>query len=349
MQSKAATDGYRADVDGLRCIAVLLVVFYHAGVPFISGGYVGVDVFFVISGYLITKILVNEIEAGRFTYQQFYLRRIKRLFPALFVVLFVTGMVGFVLLMPGEFEDLGESIATTALFTSNFLFFNEAGYFDAPAETKPLLHTWSLAIEEQFYLLFPVILTFVIVRIKGSLPRWIWGIAIISFSVSALTIEDSPNAAFYLLPSRAWELMTGALVALWLREGGAKIMGTALLPEAIGWIGLAGVVFAALSFNANTVFPGFAALLPCVGTAMVLICGDARPGSQLRRVLSLKPLVVIGLISYSLYLWHWPLLVYAKLYLLRNLTAGRNIGVNFGVHRFRLVILAFCRNPGSTI
>jgi peptidoglycan/LPS O-acetylase OafA/YrhL len=306
---------YRPDIDGLRAIAVVPVVLYHAGFGFFSGGFVGVDVFFVISGYLITSIIAQEIAGGDFSIKQFYARRARRLFPALFAVLAACCIVAPMLLMPWELEDFGQSVATTAIFASNFLFFTEAGYFDGPAELKPLLHTWSLAIEEQYYLLFPGFLILIHRYMRGSYLPWILGLFITSLLLSIWSVAYASNAAFYLLPSRTWELLLGSLLVL----TGFSPRHQALR-ELCGWTGLALIVIAVLTFTSDTPFPGAAALLPCVGTALIIVGGRGGPATLIMRLLSARSVVYVGLISYSLYLWHWPILVFAKHYLVRELT-----------------------------
>ncbi len=305
---------YRPEIDGLRALAVLPVVFYHAGFAPFSGGFVGVDVFFVISGYLITAILVREIGAGEFSLARFYERRARRLFPALFAVIGAASVAGVFLLMPTELEDFGESAATTALFTSNFLFFSEAGYFAGPAELKPLLHTWSLAIEEQYYLLFPGFLLLITRYARSHYLQWVVGLWLVSFITSVVWIEADPDGAFYLLPSRTWELMTGSLLAI----GNWKISRPAL-NEFGAALGVLLILWAVFGFSSATPFPGAAALLPCLGTALVILCAQQAHATVVGRLLSWRPIVFVGLISYSLYLWHWPLLVYARHALVRSL------------------------------
>lgn len=308
---------YRADIDGLRAVAVLPVVFYHAGFSTFSGGFVGVDVFLVISGFLITSIIAREIESGDFRLANFYERRARRLFPALFAVLLAATIAALFLLMPGELEGYGESVAATSLFASNFLFFSEAGYFDGPAELKPLLHTWSLAIEEQYYLLFPGFLIVVRRWLPGGAIAWVGALFAASLAYSIWAVRESPDAAFYLLPSRTWELLLGSLLALlpaavttpsarWVREAGAAL-GVMLIGVAV------------FAFDHGTRFPGEAALLPCVGAALVIACGRGQHQTSIATALSWRPIVFVGLISYSLYLWHWPILVFARHYLLRPL------------------------------
>jgi peptidoglycan/LPS O-acetylase OafA/YrhL len=299
---------YRPDIDGLRALAVLPVVFYHAGFDWFSGGYVGVDVFFVISGYLITSLIYPEIQAGKFTYRSFYVRRIRRLFPALFVLVVACLIPAYYLLLPGELEDFGESVAALALFSSNILFWSEAGYFATAAELKPLLHTWSLAIEEQYYLLFPVLL----LGIRRWSPKYILPVTLVLFTASLIwaitSLYSSPDAAFYLLPSRTWELLLGSLIAM-----GSVELKNRWASEASALTGVCLIVAAVLLYDNSTPFPGAAALLPCVGTALVIIAGTAN-ATVTRKILSYRGLVFIGLISYSLYLWHWPILAFAKHY-----------------------------------
>jgi len=305
---------YRPEIDGLRALAVLPVVFYHAGFAPFSGGFVGVDVFFVISGYLITAILLREITAGNFSLGKFYERRARRLFPALFAVIAACCVAGYAVLMPGELEDLGESVATTALFTSNFLFFSEAGYFAGPAELKPLLHTWSLAIEEQYYLLFPGFLLLITRYAQSRYLLWVSGLWLMSFAASVAWVALEPDGAFYLLPSRTWELMTGSLLAI----GNWRIRRP-LINEVGALLGLALIFISVFGYSGATGFPGAAALAPCIGTALVILCAQGGQTTLAGRLLCRRPIVFVGLISYSLYLWHWPVLVYAKHVLVRPL------------------------------
>ncbi len=308
---------YRKDIDGLRAIAVLPVVFYHAGSSLFSGGFVGVDVFFVISGYLITSIIAADIRDQQFSIKAFYERRARRLFPALFTVIVFCLVVAPFLLMPEELEDFGQSAATTALFSSNFLFFSEANYFAGPSELKPLLHTWSLAIEEQYYLLFPALLILIRRWLGDYLLATTLTVFVLSLGLSIYTTSASPDAAFYLLPSRAWELMLGSLIALL-----PVFAMPRLISEAGSLIGLTAILYAVFAFDHDTVFPGLAALLPCLGTALLIVCGQTS-GPTVNRVLALGPVVFVGLISYSLYLWHWPIFVFAKHYTLAPFTLAQ--------------------------
>jgi peptidoglycan/LPS O-acetylase OafA/YrhL len=297
-----AQGAYRADIDGLRAVAILPVLLFHAGLPGWSGGYVGVDVFFVISGYLITGIIAREIDAGQFSILNFYERRARRIMPALMAMIAAVLVAVSILFLPADFAEVPGSAAAATLFVSNVHFFLDAGYFAGAAETKPLLHTWSLALEEQFYIGFPILL-FLIARF---VPRWrtmiVAAIALVSFALAVATQANGDGFAFYMLPPRAWELFAGALLAL----GAVPAIGNRMLREIVAIGGLAAIGYAVASFTRTTIFPGTAALLPVLGAAALI---HTAPGTTIGKFLSLKPLVAVGLISYSLYLWHWPLIV----------------------------------------
>ncbi|HEX3944879.1 MAG TPA: acyltransferase family protein [Rhizomicrobium sp.] len=316
-RAEAAAGRYRPDIDGLRAIAVLSVVLYHYRVPPFSGGFVGVDIFFVISGFLITSLLRADLESGRYSILRFYERRIRRIFPALFALAIVTTAVALLVLFPSDLRRYGDSLLGMALFASNFTFWGAAGYFDIDAVRKPLLHTWSLAVEEQFYLFFPPLL-FLLWRFgRRALIAVVALSAVVSLGLSVWAVRAAPVAAFYLLPFRTWELMAGALLALapmrapanrWILEG----------MTAVGMVLIAMSVFA---FSAETPFPGAVALLPCAGTALLICAGGGEMRCVVIRALAWRPVVAIGLISYSLYLWHWPLLVFARYLVFRDLTS----------------------------
>ncbi len=302
--------GYRADIDGLRAVAVLSVVLYHLGVPGITGGFVGVDVFFVISGFLIARIIHREIVAGTFTLADFYERRARRILPALFVVVLLTIVGAHFLLPPFEYDGFGLSAAATMGFAANFHFKDAIDYFTTAAEFHPLLHTWSLAVEEQFYLFFPLVL---IVLKKLRLPRLgILLLLVASFAASAILTATMPKIAFYMLPFRAWELLIGAVLALEIVPRIRSRYGR----EVLGISGLALILAAVLFFDKRLFFPGYVAALPVVGAAMVIHAGEGAT-SLAGRLLSTPPAVFVGVISYSLYLWHWPILA-----LLRQYRAG---------------------------
>ncbi len=308
-ESKAPSH-YRPDIDGLRAIAVLAVVLFHFELPYFDGGFVGVDVFFVISGYLITSIIIREMESDRFSLRGFYERRIRRIFPALFVVIAVVVIVGAIILSPAAFRTLTESGAAAALSVSNFFFWRQDGYFGIGAAQHPLLHTWSLAVEEQYYLFFPAYLL-----LARKLTGWSWwklilpvvvGSFIASFLVQWIA---SPEAAFYLPFGRMWEPALGGIAAV--LAGSARSMPRGI-SEAVSIAGLVMLLAAVFTFNEDIDFPGYAALLPC-GGAFLLILANVRHKTLSGRLLSTPPFVAIGLVSYSLYLWHWPVVVYARI------------------------------------
>ena len=294
---------YRPDIDGLRAIAVGLVLLFHAGVPGITGGYVVVDVFFVISGYLITGILLRETADGSYSLARFYERRIRRIFPALLAVLAATTLVGFYVMTPGQMMDYGRSLVATILFVSNMYLGMTANYFAPDAESQALLHTWSLAVEEQFYIFFPLLLA-VLARYR---PRWIapavWLCAGLSFAACVALTQLRPTAAFYLAPTRAWELFAGSLLAIHAPGRSAP-----RLAQGLGLGGLALLAAAAFGFGHETPFPGAAAAVPVLGAVALILAGSLGGGTA-TQLLSSAPMRAIGLISYSLYLWHWPVIV----------------------------------------
>lgn len=300
---------YRSDIDGLRAIAVLPVVLFHADLTAFSGGYVGVDIFFVISGFLITGIISREIQNGDFSIITFYERRVRRIFPALFVMFFFTLAAGVFLLLPSDLEKLGASVVAATTFVSNIFFLRTSGYFERTAELNPLLHTWSLAIEEQYYLFFPILL---MVLWKF---RWNWKVVtsaglVLSFVYSIYMTDHYTSKAFYLLPSRAWELLLGSIIAL----GVLPRINNTLLLEILAALGIGFIAFAVLVYDPETIFPGLAALLPCLGAGLLIFTGQGDYKTTVARILSGRVLVFFGLISYSLYLWHWPIFVFTNYY-----------------------------------
>jgi peptidoglycan/LPS O-acetylase OafA/YrhL len=309
---------YRPDIDGLRAIAILPVLFYHYKLGPFTGGFVGVDVFFVISGFLITSLIHGEMVAGDFSVAEFYERRVRRIFPALFAMLLVATVAAFLVLFPQDFVRYAKSLLAIAGFASNFEFWREAGYFDVAAKQKPLLHLWSIAVEEQFYLLFPPIL--LLAQWLNRTKAIVAAIFVMSLGLSIWGVTYAPTATFYLLPARAWELMMGALLAL----GAIPQIQNCLMREAASLIGLLLIAFAVFAYTDATRFPGIAALAPCIGTALVIWSGQ---DAGVNRVLSWQPIVFIGLISYSLYLWHWPLYVFARGILFRDLTLLETCGL----------------------
>jgi len=296
---------HRPDIDGLRAIAVLSVVFYHAGVSWLPGGFAGVDIFFVISGYLITRILLDSAVAGQFFILDFYVRRARRILPALYGVLGVTLLTGLLVMLPLELVELSESLVATTLFSSNILFWQRSGYFDTVAELKPLLHTWSLAVEEQFYVLWPLLLLLFSGR-GWNLRGLLLVLLGLSFALSCWWVIERPVAAFYLLPGRSWEMLVGA----WLVTLKPRVVERPRFDNALSLVGLMLVVASVLLLGKADPFPGWNALYPCLGAALLIVAGEQSVAS--RFLLSWRPLVWVGLISYSLYLWHWPLLVFVR-------------------------------------
>lgn len=299
---------FRTDIEGLRGLSVLAVVLYHFQLVGISGGFVGVDVFFVISGYLITSIVIRDIDNRTFTLTTFYERRIRRLVPALFLMIAVVFAAGYLTLLPNALEALAESGTAAVLFVSNHHFWGTGGYFDPARSGSPLMHTWSLAIEEQFYIVYPVLLMAIAAVAARSRLKVIIVCAIVSFGIALWGMNHHPNAAFYLAPARAWELMTGAIVAM----VSPRLPLSRLCSEAIGLAGLAMILIGAVMYADSTPFPGMTALLPVTGAALVILGGSngALPTTA-SRVLSLRFIRGLGSISYSLYLWHWPILLFA--------------------------------------
>jgi peptidoglycan/LPS O-acetylase OafA/YrhL len=301
---------YRPDIDGLRALAVLPVVFCHVGLKGFSGGFIGVDIFFVISGYLISRIILEEIQTNSFSLAGFYERRIRRIFPALIAMLLGSFVMGWLFLLPNEMVELNQAMLSALFSVSNFYLNASTGYFDAPSVLQPMLHTWSLAVEEQFYIFFPLLLL--------ALAKWMPGkrmllavlstVFILSFMISAYGAHEHETWAFYLLHSRAWELLVGTFIAL----GVLPEARNRLLREGVALLGLVMILIAIFTFRESMEFPGFAALLPVLGAGMIIYAGRVQ-GSLVGSLLALRPVVFIGLISYSLYLWHWPFIVFYRI------------------------------------
>jgi peptidoglycan/LPS O-acetylase OafA/YrhL len=299
---------YRSDIDGLRAVAVLPVVgFHYQFMSFFPGGFVGVDVFFVISGFLITKIIYDDFESGKYSIVDFYNRRVRRIFPALFVMFFAILIMSYATQFSSEIDYVGKSIISSVFFVSNVFFYNSAGYFDGGLSSNPVLHTWSLSVEEQFYIIFPIIMSLLRSISAASKKRILTVLTLLSFSYSIMQTYIESTAAFYLVQSRAWELMLGGLVAI----GVFPNISHRYAIDAIGVAGLSAIVFAVVLYSETTPFPGLAAVLPCFGAAAIIYSGGCGRG-LVYQCLSMSPLRFIGLISYSLYLWHWPLFVYAS-------------------------------------
>ena len=304
---------YRADIDGLRAIAVLSVVFFHANVAPFAGGYVGVDVFFVISGFLISRNIGDEILAGRFSFATFYERRARRILPALFAMLLVTTAFSLFLFSPQEMARYAKSLIAATLGFSNMVFRSQAtgsGYFEDGAEPDILLHTWSLGVEEQFYVLLPLLL----LLLKRLRPARAWlclsALAGLSFAWAVWTLQFKPNYTFYVVFPRAWELLAGSLLALRPTAERVKPVPT-WLKETAAVAGLSAILVSVFAYTKSTPFPGTAALLPCLGSCALIWSGEERSdrSTMVARLLTLPPVVWLGLVSYSLYLWHWPVIV----------------------------------------
>ena len=301
---------YRADIDGLRAIAVIPVVFYHVGVSGFGGGFIGVDVFFVISGYLITTIIYREIQDGTFSIMGFYQRRARRILPAFFIVLLFTFFAAYFVLVPEEFTAFSKSAIAALMFSSNFWFWlNSGDYFAGSTDFLPLLHTWSLAVEEQFYIFFPLLLIALNKWMRGGLKSAILIMTFGSLALAVYATARMPSALFYLLPTRAWELGFGAVLALGLLPNTAP----RFVREVLAICGLAAILIPVFFYSSATPFPGLAALPPIVGSAFLIWVGGSGQ-SFISRVLSWRPLVFMGLTSYSLYLWHWPIMSLVRNY-----------------------------------
>lgn len=307
---------YRPDIDGLRAIAVLAVLFFHAGLG-CGGGYIGVDVFFVISGFLITGLILKDCREQKFRIVDFWERRIRRILPALTVVTLASLIAGWFLLLPEDFKELGQSVVAQVCLCSNVFFWTELDYFGRSADVKPLLHTWSLAVEEQFYLLFPPLVVSLYTWSRRLLVAVIAVLFAISLALSIHGVSHYPSAAFYLLHSRAWELLLGSMLAVCpvhvtLPRG---------IRELLSGLGLAAILVSAWFYEEGMPFPGIAALVPCAGAAL-LIWVNSMSTTVAGRMLALPPFVFVGLISYSLYLWHWPVIVFSRYWIASEPSLG---------------------------
>jgi peptidoglycan/LPS O-acetylase OafA/YrhL len=324
---------YRSDVDGLRAVAVLAVVAFHIQFTAFPGGYIGVDVFFVISGYLIGSIILEEMDAGRFSFLGFYERRVRRIFPALAVLLLLLSIPAYMILLPGELVSYGQSVLAATFSLSNFYFLVHTGYFSAPAYNTPLLHTWSLAIEEQFYLFLPIFLALLHGLRRRRLALVTLAAALLSFALALHQVRVAREDAFFLPWTRAWELLLGTLVA----QGLLPVPGSALGRNITALAGLLLILVPAAAYSTETPFPGLAALPPCAGAALIIAAGrgsgSAFGGSHVGRLLAWRPLAFIGKISYSLYLWHWPVIVFL-------ITAGLGTSIHQSALQKILAVLA---------
>lgn len=324
---------HRKEIDGLRAIAILSVVFCHAGFSLFGGGFVGVDVFFVISGYLITSIVHRELRDGNFSLRRFYERRARRILPALFLVMLLTLPMAWLWLWPGDFRDFAKSLVYVVLFASNVHFHNEIGYFAPDVDLRPLLHTWSLGVEEQYYILFPLLLMLCWQLRRAWLPWLLLLLALTSLGIAQYRLTSFPEATFYLLPTRAWELLIGAIYAVVSVEHHPLAHISARLRNQLGMLGLALISVPVVLYSPHTPFPGLAALPPTLGT--VLVIAMATPDTLVGRWLSTRTILTIGLASYSIYLWHQPIFAFVRyheeapaLWLMICLT-GTTLGIGY--------------------
>ena len=330
---------YRRDIDGLRAVAVALVVLFHFAVPGFGGGYIGVDVFFVISGFLITRLIATEHEKGSFSLAHFYERRARRILPALLVVIAAVLAASLILYLPGDLPGAGASAAAALAFVANFYFFYTTDYFHAATEVKPLLHTWSLGVEEQFYLLFPVALTILLGRTRRTTTVvLIAAAALASFGLSVWKAQPGVGSAFYLLPHRSWELLAGALLAL----GVVPVMVRRGMREGVAVLGILAIVGASAVYDRSMVFPGTAALVPVAATAALIHAGR---DTWVGRALSVRPLVGLGLISYALYLWHWPMIAFGHYVLGETIGVGISLGLAAAALALSVLSWRFVETP----
>ena len=302
-------NNYRPDIDGLRAIAVLVVVFFHYNVPYFTGGFVGVDVFFVISGYLISSIIFKDLANNTFSFCAFYERRIRRIFPALFVMLFISTITAFILYDYQALVEFGKSLVSTVVFASNFYFRKNVGYFAISPQQITLLHTWSLAIEEQFYLIFPIVIYFLNKYKASKINFYIVTGFVLSLGLCVFLSEQKHiQFAFYMLPTRAWEFLLGTLLALRFFPS----LYNKKIYHFFSILGFGLIVLAVFMFSSTTEYPSYYALLPVFGTALLIYSGENHHQAFLNKILGFPFLVFTGKISYSWYLWHWVLYVFYR-------------------------------------
>jgi peptidoglycan/LPS O-acetylase OafA/YrhL len=300
---------YRGEIDGLRALAVMPVILFHAGFETFSGGFIGVDVFFVISGYLITKIILAELEQNQFSLVNFYERRARRILPALFLVMLVCIPFAWLRLLPSDIKDFYQSLVAVPIFASNVLFWRESGYFDVAAEFKPLLHTWSLAVEEQFYLLFPLFLILFWGLGKRRILLTLASVTIVSLAFAQFGAYSNSTAAFYLLPTRVWELLIGSFTGFYLHQIN-RIQFSRITKEIGALLGIFLISYSIFYYNQETPYPGFYALVPVIGTVCIIVF--ATQETLTANLIGNRVFVSIGLVSYSAYLWHQPIFAFAR-------------------------------------
>lgn len=320
---------YRREIDGLRAVAVIPVILGHAKFFGFTGGFVGVDVFFVISGYLISSIIMNDLDSNKFSFWRFYERRARRILPALFFVMILITPFAAMWMMPEDFKNYGQSLVATTLFSNNILLGITAGYWDNASNFKPLLHTWSLGVEEQFYIIFPILLAGIWKFFRSLALPITTLLLLVSFGIASWGVIHNTALSFYLLPTRGWELLAGALTAYWLKYG-QGLGDNSLIRQIFSILGMGMILFSVFVFDESYVSPGPWILLPVIGSVLVIAC--AVNGTLVHRVLSSSIPVGVGLISYSLYLWHQPLFAMARVYAknpISTLTYAALIGITF--------------------
>lgn len=323
---------YRPDIDGLRALAVIPVILFHAGYEYFDGGFIGVDIFFVISGYLISTIIINELDNNNFSLVNFYERRARRILPALFFLILVCIPFSYLLLLPEDLLDFSRSVISVSLFSSNFLFWIDSGYFETASELKPLLHTWSLAVEEQYYILFPLFLMITWSYGKKTVLILLFIIGLFSLFLADLASNFYENqkiisGSFFLLPTRAWELLIGVIIALYLKNNG--FLNSILINQILSLLGFSLIIISFFVIDESLPFPSLYALAPTIGTGLIIMA--AVEGTFIYKFFSLKPIVGMGLISYSAYLYHQPILAFAR---------HRNYGEISDLNTFILCLLS---------
>jgi peptidoglycan/LPS O-acetylase OafA/YrhL len=335
---------YRNEINGLRAIAVLSVVLFHLGFSFLPGGFLGVDIFFVISGYLITSIILLDKKNNQFSLITFYLKRLRRILPALYVMLVFSTVLAYLMLSPNDGRDYYQSLIATILFNSNTLFYLEhSNYFGLTAEYKPLLHTWSLGVEEQFYLFYPLLLLALFaLKTPKAILLWVAVLGLLSFAVMLWGYSYDASAAFYLLPARSWELLLGGAVALYLyvRKDNTFTRSVAQYGSSLGFLL---IIYTIVLYDLNAHSISFYLMISTVGTALLILF--ITPQTLIGKLLCNKAFVFVGLISYSLYLWHQPIIAFYRYFVLRPLTQQDAILILFGILIASLLSWRFIEQP----